>query len=559
MAYGSTLSAEADAPEARKARGAFFTPPELARYVCAFAIRKPSDEVLEPSCGEGEFLLCAAERLRGLGASEGQASKHLRGYELHAQSAAAARRRLRDAGLSPSVREGDFFAQEPDSHKVSAVVGNPPYVRYQDFSGEERRRALSCARAAHVKLSALTSSWAPFVAHATRFLETGGRLGLVLPAELLSTNYAGPIRRLLLERFSSVSVVLFDGPVFPEVQEEVVLLLADGFETSASRGITFLQASSVRELPRASASFVEVSGEDRWPAGGVAVAATRLMGNCSVRGLVPLGEYGSVRLGAVTGSNAYFSLTSAQSKELGLLPSDVVRICPPGSHHLRSLSFGEDTYEQLSASGKKVLLFLPQAAPSPAAKRYIALGESTGVSNAYKCRTRSPWWRVPGVRPCDLFLTYMNGYGPNLCSNDGRLGFLNSVHGVFLREGAPPETRELLPLAALCSATLLSAELVGRSYGGGILKLEPREAARMLVVSPELLSSCARDLRLVRPEADLLLLGGRRADASLLVDEILLPPMGFSRDEQRQVRHHLEELRLRREQRGKRREAERGA
>ncbi|MGV7904611.1 SAM-dependent methyltransferase, partial [Mycobacterium kansasii] len=63
---------------------------------------------------------------------------------------------------------------------------------------------------------------------------------------------------------------------------------------------------------------------------------------------------------------------------------------------------------------------------------------------------------------------------------------LNSVHGVYLRDEVRTLGRDLLGFAALNSVTVLHAEIVGRSYGGGILKIEPREADRWLVPSPDL-------------------------------------------------------------------------
>lgn len=80
-----------------------------------------------------------------------------------------------------------------------------------------------------VAVSSLSSLWMPFVLHSVSFLKPGGRLGLVLPAELLTVNYAAPLRSFLMASFSSVRLATFDEPVFPEVQEEVVLLLADGW------------------------------------------------------------------------------------------------------------------------------------------------------------------------------------------------------------------------------------------------------------------------------------------------------------------------------------------
>lgn len=83
--------------------------------------------------------------------------------------------------------------------------------------------------ASRIVADALASSWAAFTVHAALYLHPGGRMGLVLPAELLSVNYAAEVRRFLLESFERVELVLFTERVFPGVLEDVVLLLAEGF------------------------------------------------------------------------------------------------------------------------------------------------------------------------------------------------------------------------------------------------------------------------------------------------------------------------------------------
>ena len=76
------------------------------------------------------------------------------------------------------------------------------------------------------------------------------------------------------------------------------------------------------------------------------------------------------------------------------------------------------------------------------------------------------------------FLPYMNHHGPRLIVNDADALSSNLLHGVTLRPLAPP-VRALA--AAMCSSlTLLSAEIEGRAYGGGVLKLETKEAERLL-------------------------------------------------------------------------------
>lgn len=131
---------------------------------------------------------------------------------------------------------------------------------------------------------------------------------------------------------------------------------------------------------------------------------------------------------------------------------------------------------------------------------YIAQGEIRGVDGRYKCRVRKPWWRVPlPARPADLLFTYMNDVAPQLCDNQSGAFHPNSVHGVFLHDELRALGKELLPIACLNSLTSLSAELEGRQYGGGLLKMEPREAKSLKVPSPSLVERAADALRSARP------------------------------------------------------------
>ena len=134
---------------------------------------------------------------------------------------------LRDAGFGTRVAVGDFFEHETPT-AYDAVVGNTPFVRYQNFSGVARARGLEAALAQGVRLTGLANAWAAFVVKAALHLAPEGRLALVLPAELLSVNYAQEVRRLLLRRFGRIRLIMFEERIFPGVLEEVVLLLAEG-------------------------------------------------------------------------------------------------------------------------------------------------------------------------------------------------------------------------------------------------------------------------------------------------------------------------------------------
>ena len=193
-----------DSADVRKTRGAFFTPPSIANYLVDWAIRSSRDIVFEPSCGEASFLLSAAKKLKEFGAKPLFLIKQLHGIEIFEESAKNAEALLKSAGFNTRISVGDFFELEPDI-KYDAVVGNPPFVRYQNFSGASRSRSLEAALAQGVRLSGLANAWAAFVIKAACHLKPDGRLALVLPAELLSVNYAHEVRRYLLRRFLSCS------------------------------------------------------------------------------------------------------------------------------------------------------------------------------------------------------------------------------------------------------------------------------------------------------------------------------------------------------------------
>lgn len=548
---------QGDTAALRKARGAFFTPEAVARYITDWAVRSTSDRILEPSCGEASFLLAAVDRLAALRApgDDREQFAALDGIELHDASARAARSLLRNAGIDARVKVSDFFCVDPTG-SYDVVIGNPPYIRYQEFSGAARARSREAALRAGVGLTNLASSWAAFAVHAALFLKAGGRMGLVLPAELLSVNYAAEVRRFLLASFARVDLVLFTERVFPDAQEEVLLLLADGYLTGPIDHASIYQARNAAELATIAAgrTWTPTRPEEKWTPSLLSAEAlntyTRLL---SSGGFTVLESWGDTTLGMVTGNNKYFALSPGRVADLGFESTDVLRLSPPGSRHLRGLAFGTAALNELGRNGSATWLFRPPDEPSAAAWAYIAAGEAAGVHTAYKCRVRKPWWRVPNLAPADLLLTYMNADTPRLSTNTAKAAHLNSVHGVYLAPKLRKLGKALLPLASLTSMTLVGAETVGRAYGGGLLKLEPREADRLPVPPAALVEAAAERLSNIRPQVAGLLRSGKLLEASKLVDDVLLvSELGMARAEVRVLRDAHGELTARRAARGRR-------
>lgn len=542
----------------RKSLGAFYSPQSLVEPMVSWAVVRGDQEVLDPSCGDGVFLETAARRLRHLGVKPERVASLLHAVDLNPDAARVTRGRLSSVLGLPfdNVRVASFFSLTPPGalfsspEGVDVVIGNPPYIRYQEFAGGARLEALERATDAGVQLSRLASSWAHFVAHAIAFLRPGGRLALILPAELIHTTYAAPLREHLRRSFAEVHVISFRQSVFPDVQAEVVLLLAAGKDQGPGR-LGLIEVETGEGLADFAAvlagSEVFPAGEDpeKWIPGYAAHPGAVTLDHLEERGLLrPLGEVGKASIGFVSGANAYFVLTPEEASRWRL-PAASLRVALIRARQIPGLQITAADVGQVRSQGERCLLWLPGERLNQAEKAYVRRGEDQGYAERYKCRVRSPWYRVPGVVTPDAFLTYMSDVVPRLCLNRAQVVSSNTLHNIRLPR-IPVLLRKAFVTAFYNSATLLSCERVGRSYGGGVLKLEPREADRILVPSVDLVARHRKSLIELAPRVDAALRNGREGsldEAVAAVDAVLFEGERIARGEMAAARASLHERR----------------
>jgi adenine-specific DNA methylase len=545
----------------RKARGAFFTPPEIADYLAQWAIAgNGRARILDPTCGDGVFLLAAGRALLAAGRSSSDGSGQLVGVDLHGPTLSRAADVLAEEGLDAHLETADFFALSPPGEifpsfpPFDAVIGNPPFIRYQQHIGAARRISAQAALRQGVRRSGLASSWAALLVHAAAFLAPEGRLAMVLPAELLSVGYAEPVRQWLRRRFASVKLVVFERLQFDDALENVVLLLAQGTGGCDAFSIYYVEdAEDLLRIQPFDEWAVALSDEGKWTDLFLTNRQRQTFRVVVDQHFAPLELYGPPELGTVTGANSYFALSEGTRAEFELDPGvHVIPISPPGTRHLQGMAFTRRDWRTLLESGERVWLLRPNAEDdSPGLRRYLQHGVDLGVPKAYKCQVRPNWWRPPAVPQPDLFFTYMSHRFPRLVTNRAGVTILNSMHGLRLGPGVSSIAREALPLLAFNSVTMLGAETQGRSYGGGILKMEPREAASLPVPNHDILGAAWSALRPERGRLDRQLRDGRWTSVVARVDEVLLRGvMRMGSQETALVQEAARTLRARRLSRG---------
>ncbi|MGV6876533.1 SAM-dependent DNA methyltransferase [Pseudochelatococcus sp. B33] len=451
----------------QKKSGAYYTPDEVAQALVAWALRRASDRLLDPSCGDGQFL---------------SIHRNAVGIEQNPIAAEAA------VAAAPwaLVHKGDFFAWAAETHeRFECAAGNPPFIRYQSFKGEIRRRALALCAQHGAPFSGLTSSWAPFLVATAGLLKPGGRMAFVVPAEIGHAPYAAPLLDYLVSSFSTVQVIAVRRKLFPSLSEDCWLLHADGYGGSTSRiALTICETFEPDKQPPKPTCHIDIQ---EWRTVWLRRLRPYLLPK-EIREIYAavacdpeskrLGDMANVGIGYVSGDNDFFHLRPSEARRLKI----PVRFLHPSLRNGRvmpSRQITKATVEAWTKSDDKVLLLrLTRDQELPASvRRYLESSAGHEARLGYKCRNRAPWYAVPDVQVPDFVLSYMSGRSANLVRNLAGVTCTNSVHAVRIRDKAL--AKKLLPHWST-PFVRLSCELEGHALGGGMLKLEPREAARIL-------------------------------------------------------------------------------
>ena len=471
------------APTSRKVRGGYYTPHALADYLCRWAIRSRADRVIEPSCGDGSFVSSAASLLGKDGS--------ITAVEVVPEEIEKARGAV--TGVLPPIdwKCASFFDVAPDLVRgqwYDVAIGNPPFIRFQYFDKRERERAFRLVSSFGYRPNGLSNAWTAFIQLAAELLADGGRLAMVVPAELLQVQYAAELRHRLPMLFDDVFVIAFDELVFPDIQQEVLLLLGEGRnrDPKAYGRLHTRQVVNGEDLLALARTSDIVSHlperhahEDmKWTSLFLEDDEFCVLREAADDGrLDRLGRLADVDVGIVTGRNRFFVVTRDEAERLGLAGHVVDVVGRTAA--VKSIRFTRGDLRRYEESGRSKLIDLnglERSSFSAELEEYIRLGEEHGVDGGYKCRIRNRWFDVPSVYVPDAFLFRQIHRAPLLAANRAGATATDTIHRVRLVNGIDVDS---LCGSMVNSFTFAWAEVCGRSYGGGVLELEPREAEKL--------------------------------------------------------------------------------
>jgi adenine-specific DNA-methyltransferase len=475
---------------AQKLRGGYYTPPDLAAFLARWVKEIGPKRILEPSCGDGIFF-------EAIGKALGSKKVSVVGFELDAAEAAKADARARGAGLTATKVHDEDFLQWAIDHlkneatRFDAVLGNPPFVRYQYLPEPFQFRAEQIFRQLDLPFTKHTNAWVPFILASMALLRGGGRLAMVVPAEIIHVTHAQSLRSYLGRECRRLVIVDPEELWFDGTLQGAVILLAEKRRdrTEKAEGLGMYPVKG-REFLRLSPSTVfnapqSINGktvEGKW---------TRALLNLETRSLFDeiaehedvhrFEDIAKVDVGIVTGANKFFLVSDEIVKSYKL--DKWAHPMFGRSEHCPGIIY-DDTQHVANATKGNPTNFLwfseTKGKVDAAAEAYIKLGERQSLHTRFKCRVRSPWYTVPSVYSTEIGMLKRSHDTPRLILN--RIGAYTTDTAYRIR--SRDVAAEKLVGCFINPLTALSAELEGRHYGGGVLELIPSEIERLIIPLP---------------------------------------------------------------------------
>lgn len=452
--------------------GRYYTPNDVAEVLVDWAINGEAGALLDPSYGGCSFLAAGLRRLQLC--TNGEAPGLIHGVDLDPEAKQHGNVLLARGVPTTNLRHGDFLTLTPEAFGKSfrCVVGNPPYIRHHWLDDDVVREARAAAEDAGCRLPRTANSWAYFAVLSARLLARSGRIAMLIPTSGLQADYASPVLEFFGSRFRQTRLLPLRDSLFRDTRERVTVLLADGWQGGPGPVVRHQPVERADLRPLLASGTYSQRGELH---GEPKELVERVMRQA---GWSTLGELAHISIGIVTGANRFFV---RRPSELGRwVDSDAIIAT---SRAFQGLVWGAaDVRELIEADAPCRLIDLPRSEDQldDVGWEIVEAGESEGIDRRSHCRKRDPWWAVSDRQTSDAFLQYMASGTPRIVLNDAASLCTNAIHRLNWRSSG---ARARAVVASSCTSLFeLACELTGRSYSGGVLKLEP-SAARLLPVA----------------------------------------------------------------------------
>lgn len=462
-------------------KGQFWTPDWVAEAMVTYVARN-ADLIFDPGVGKGAFY-AALKKVAP--------EKKFFGADIDPEIIDKARQEgVFDKNTELEVRD---FIFNPPKRLFKGIVANPPYIRHHRLSQEQKNhfRKMSLINLGDT-LDGRAGLHIYFLIQALSLLDKGGRLAFIMPADTCEGVFSKKLWNWISKRFCIDGVVTFEHEAtpFPGVDTNAVIFLIRNEQPQEklkwvkclvpqSKGLLEFFKNDLVGNGHKDLNVYERSLEE-----AISVGLSR-MPRKDHDFEYTLADFARVMRGVATGANEFFFLTRKKAIEIGI-PDRLLLPAVGRTRDIEGTHLTKELLVKLEAKGRPTLLFFPNGSHwedmPEQVKNYIRVGEKLGFANRALISTRKPWYKMEVREAPNFLFAYLGRRNVRFIKNEAGIIPLTGFLCVYPRS-KNKEFIEKLWLLLQCPSTISNLQLVGKSYGNGAIKVEPRSLERLPISS----------------------------------------------------------------------------
>ena len=471
------------ARESLREKGQFWTPDWIAEVMVEYVLTTQDGLLFDPAVGTGAFFR-AAKKI----AKERKLSVTFAGTEIDPVILEQALIQGLDRDDLVNVEICDFLFQ-PLQDKFSAVVANPPYIRHHRIPSKikEQLKRLSLQTLGTV-LDGRAGSHIYFLIRALTLLKNDGRLAFIMPADTCEGKFANDLWRWITANYRLEAVITFtpEASPFPNVDTNPLVFFIHKTVPSATFYWAKCYESQTDSLKQWVRSNFHIS-----PQTGL-VVHQRQISEALMTGLsrppmageiskYVLGDFAQVVRGVATGANEFFFMTAEQVKQTGI-PEGYFTRAIGRTRDVPGEEITQETLAMLEAKGRPTFLLALNGDSfedyPESLKEYLKKGELLGLPHRPLISQRKPWYKTESrIAPPFLF-AYLGRRNSRFIRNTAGVIPLTGFLCVYPKNDEREYVECLWKILSHPDA-IANLSMIGKSYGDGAIKVEPRSLERL--------------------------------------------------------------------------------
>ncbi len=461
--------------EQLREKGQFWTPSWVAEAMVAY-VAENTELVFDPATGKGAFLK-ALINLNN--------SKNILFYGIDIDHEVLQDEIYDNTSCLVELRD---FMKNPPQRKFKAIVANPPYIRHHRID-EETKRYLKrlCVEITNSTIDGRAGYHIYFLLQALRLLAEKGRLAFIMPADTCEGTFSKKLWNWITKNYCLECVVTFDenATPFPSVDTNAVIFFIKN--DTPKKEIFWVKSNQAYSDDLK--NFM-LTGFDKTDFETLLITRRTLKEALSTGLSRPeqslkgfkyhLSDFATVMRGIATGANDFFFLTKEQAEELHI-PQEFLKLAIGRTKDICGDIVAMADIRKLYERKRPTLLLSidqPEARLPKQVVDYLQKGVKANLHNRPLIKQRNPWFRMEKRKIPELLFAYLGRRNARFIKNEAKVlpltGFL-CVYPIYTDE---PFVNSLWKVLNHPD-TIKNLRLVGKSYGSGAIKVEPRNLDKL--------------------------------------------------------------------------------